>query len=193
MIVVVHGNTSAGREAASKLLVEQYGFERYSVMTPVRDALLTIDPLIAGHTTLRSQVEPNGWGYVLSRPVFRNQVVRYLGGTARMLRSTFGHDVLIDLLISRMTEDHGGHVPEHARILIDDARHTDEVESLRSRVNAVVISVESSRGDSDRLPDRIISGKVTFELDDIDELAEQLEELMGLSNNGPAKIGRPAG
>lgn len=181
-MIVVCGASSEGRDAASRLLVEQYGFARYSLMAPVRDALMTIDPLIAAHTTLRSQVEPNGWDSVMSSMLYRPQVVRYLGGMARMLRATFGHEILIELLESRMIDDHGGAIPEHARLLVDDARHTDEVECLRSRMGARVLYVDSSRSETPNLPERLVDARVSFELG-IDELAEQLEEkVMGVRN-----------
>lgn len=180
MMVVVHGNSTSGRDAACQLLAEQYGYARYSLMTPVRDVLLTIDPLISSHTTLRSQVEPHGWDHVMSRPLYQSQVIRLLGTTARAFRSTFGQDVLVDLLISRVLDEHGGSLPEHVRVMVDDARHTDEVESLCSKMGARVLSVESKDGSADRLPDRLVTSRVGFELDDIDELAEQLEEVMGL-------------
>ena len=61
MIIGVCGVAGAGKDEVAAHLVRHYGFTRYGLADPVKEAIYTLNPHISNQTTVKNAVDTLGW------------------------------------------------------------------------------------------------------------------------------------
>lgn len=187
-IIGLTGRVGDVRERAAELLVSDHGFSSYALAAPLRDMLLTVDPVLEGRTRLRPMVENQGWPAVLHHPRHGLCVRRYLTQLGRGLRTQFGPEVLTDLLASRIREDFGNDL-HHARLVISDIRLPQEARFVTDLGGRVVVitgtsSPEASHDFLTELPDSMVYGSVSV-AGGTQRLGRQLAALLNFAPDHP--------
>lgn len=196
MIAGLTGRAGSGKDEAAALLVDGYGFTAYELTTPLKDALLTLDPLIHAQVRLRRLVEDDGWRRTLTHPAYGPTVRRYLVSMGATLRAQFGPSILVDHLRRRIAMDFGPEVlcdqaEVDVRIVIKDVRTSDEAEfvaGLGGRLLKVIRTHSSPlKNDlTDDVPDELIYGTVSSD-GGADRLERQLTRLLDITSTTPTK------
>lgn len=174
LVVGLTGLAGSGKSTVASLLADRYGFVVFGFADAMRDALLTLDPMLSEHMRLRPLVSAFGW-----------DKVKRTYPEARRLLQVFGTDVVRALdpqfwvtALDRKLSEH----PEAKRVVVADVRFDNEAEWVhslgdRSRVYMVQRDVErmAHTSESGIRPD-LLSGVIDNRRS-LAELAEMVEAL----------------
>lgn len=139
-LIALSGYARSGKDAAAKVLVEEFGFTRVAFADKLREFLYALNPIVLGWAknpvsgkmdyapgvwNVQSVIDRYGWdGYKESPfgPEIRRLLQR-LGTEAG--RNTLWDSIWIDAAFAN--------VPEDAKICITDCRFSNEAEAIKSR------------------------------------------------------------
>jgi hypothetical protein len=145
MLIGVTGDKRAGKDTVAKLLCEHYGYMRYALADPMRDALLALDPYV-GHDAFNdvgvrlSEAFDTfgGWeGLKASQYALEVRRLQERFGTEAG-RDVHGNGLWINALVKRMNGD--GMYPYAADVVVPDVRFDNEADWVHD-VGGVVIKV----------------------------------------------------
>lgn len=174
LVIGLTGLAGAGKSTVANLLAEKYGFVVLGFADAMREALLTLDPMISEHMRLRPMVGAFGW-----------DKVKRTYPEARRLLQVFGTDVVraldpefwVTALDRKLRE-----CPGAERVVVADVRFDNEAEWVhslgsRSRVYKVQRDVKRMTHASESgIRSDLISGVIDNRRS-LSELTESVEAL----------------
>jgi hypothetical protein len=125
MIIGLSGWARAGKDTVADHLVDSFGFVKLSFATPMREALVRLNPMIrvAGYPTeLASAVRLMGWENLKSESPDVRGLMQRLG--TEVGREMFGDDFWVKAAINA--------IPEGANVVFSDVRYPNEANAVRA-------------------------------------------------------------
>lgn len=142
MLIGVTGDKRAGKDTVAKLLCEHYGYTRYALADPMRDALMALDPIVGydrdTDTVRLSEAldQYSGWeGLKSSQYALEVRRLQERFGTEAG-RYVHGDSLWIDALVTRMEDD--GVYPYIADVVVPDVRFDNEAEWVHGNLGAII-------------------------------------------------------
>lgn len=118
MIIGLSGFARSGKDTAADFM---HGYRRRSFATPIRWALLTLNPLIAPGVTVRNAVDRDGWDVAkVTYPELR-RLLQVLG--TEVGRQLLGDDVWVHLALRGLNPDD--------RVVFTDVRFPNEAQAIK--------------------------------------------------------------
>lgn len=132
-LIGLTGYASSGKDTVADIIVQDYGYVKMAFADPLREMLLTLNPMVSSTASLQRIVREHGWNGAKKR-----------FPEVRRLMQVFGTDVVRN----RIQEDFwvktlGQRIQDHLLVVVSDVRFPDEAE-LILRQGGVMFRVERS-------------------------------------------------
>jgi hypothetical protein len=122
MIIGLSGYARSGKDTVAELLVLNYGFKRMAFADGIRQALLTLNPILQDDLRLNDVVDEHGWEVAKSKDEVR-RLLQVMG--TEVGRKLIHEDVWVWRLFNS--------VKEGERIVIPDVRFPNEAQMIESQ------------------------------------------------------------
>lgn len=123
MILGISGYAQVGKDTFSDQLVEQQGFVKLSFATPMRQALVTLDPWITlggSYVRLSAAVRLIGWEILKNESPDVRVLMQRMG--TEVGRNMFGQNVWVDLAMAEAAK--------HEDVVFADVRFKNEADAI---------------------------------------------------------------
>lgn len=136
-VVGLNGYAGVGKDVFADVLVEDFGFAKYSFSDPLMQSLLAIDPIIYEPLAVKPRrvierlsrlVNRVGWTEAKRTPEVR-RILQKLGTEAG--RDIHGEDCWVKLMMEKLIED------KPTRVVITNIRFQNEAELVRNCSDAL--------------------------------------------------------
>lgn len=98
-IISFSGYATAGKDTAARVLISEYGYKRLALADPIKEALYTLNPVMASNTRLADFVNENGWTKAKQNSEVRQLLQRF--GT-EVGRNMFGTNFWVEMGFRKM-------------------------------------------------------------------------------------------
>ena len=122
MIIGLSGYAQSGKDTVAELLCSNYGFKRISFALPMRDAIYTLNPIVANGNRVSDLVDEYGWDIAKANPEVR-RLLQVFG--TEVGRELFGERFWIDQAFKR--------AEEYQRVVFSDVRFPNEAKAILQR------------------------------------------------------------
>lgn len=121
MIIGLSGYCRSGKDTVAGMLVGLHGYEGRAFASPIREALLTLNPILESGHRINEIVQDYGWEVAKAKLEVR-RLLQVLG--TEVGRNMFGQDFWVDQAIKGLfKEDY---------IVFTDCRFPNEAEAIRN-------------------------------------------------------------
>lgn len=121
----ISGWARAGKDTIADHMVEQHGYLKMSLASPMKDALYALDPRITVNevqsTSLRIGIDIYGWEGIKERSPHIRGLLQRLG--TEVGREQWGEDFWVDMALDR--------IPDGAKVVFADVRFPNEANAIK--------------------------------------------------------------
>ncbi len=172
MIIGLSGYARSGKDTVAELLVLNYGFKRMAFADGIREALLTLNPILEDGYRLNELVKMYGWEVAKAKDEVR-RLLQVLG--TEVGRQQIHQDVWVWRLFNQ--------IKEGERIVIPDVRFPNEAKMIESQGGEVWRINRHNHGAvndhvSERAMDNHMFKRVLYNDGSLDDLADEVFMLM---------------
>jgi hypothetical protein len=139
MIIGLTGKAGVGKDTVANYLVQEYGFHIVRLADPVREALYTLNPIVAVGR-VQDYVDEYGWDTAKRKfPEIRRLMQVF---ATEVVRDMWGEDIWISMAMDKINKLDA--YRDDYRVVIPDVRFQNEAYILTELNPAILIEIERS-------------------------------------------------
>jgi Domain of unknown function (DUF4406) len=177
-VLGLSGYARSGKDTVADHLVNKYGYTKMSFADPMKQALITLDPMIdlSGTRVALSQAISLGWDELKKMSSDIRPLLQRMG--TEVGRNIFGQDFWVEQAISK--------IPDGSTVVFADVRFPNEAEAIK-KLGGQVWRVErlDIRPANDHISEHALDGyKFDVTINNFDTLDNLYQMVDGLKNDG---------
>lgn len=163
-IIGITGKKRVGKDSLASFLVERHGFVRLAFADPLKDALLTVNPIVtkggpygAEITRLAPLVREVGWEAAKEIPEVR-RLLQHFGEGVRAIDRDFWVNATVRKIVFEGVRTWSGETVREfpAGFVVTDVRYRNEADALRDMGAEIVRVVRHGVDDGDTHPSETV-------------------------------------